>query len=167
MNNYIYAFVLAVVIFGMLQYYVNNYVSDEYKSLFNKDYYKIYIFCGLLLLSYGIVYFISTKFDLNSLNKSTFNMFNLSSLKNLTNMSMSNNTQVATSNNGPSGPSLVALSTSAVNIGNAGNANNGGTIMGNSANSSILDDKLSLDAFENELINSIKNQEVDVGLVPF
>jgi hypothetical protein len=153
MNNYVYSFVIAVVIFGVIQYYVNNYCSDEQKELLDKSFNKILLFCGLLLLSYGLIYFIFNKYNLGTLGNLGGNLGNSNNSESDKStkpsiFNLDNIMPIATSTN--AGPSVVAVSSNSID---------------DSLN--IVDDKLSLHDFENEFINSIQNQEVDVGLVPF
>ena len=121
MINYVYAFICSVIFYVLIQYYINNYSSDDQKQVLNFGNNKILLFIGILLLFEGVLYLYTS----NILK--TFNTSNAFSMV------------------GANGTSnTVSLS-----------------------GASITPDKISMEDFETSFINSIKNQEVDVGVVPF
>ena len=120
MINYVYAFICAVIFYVLIQYYVNNYCSDDQKYLFNSGYNKIILFIGILILFEGVLY-LYTSDILKTLDASSVSM---------------------------SGDASTPFTTSKLS---------------SSSNTSDI----SLEDFESTFINSIKNKEVDVGVVPF
>jgi len=120
MINYVYAFICSVIFYVLIQYYVNNYCSDDQKYLFNSGYNKIILFIVILILFEGLLY-----------------LYTSDILK-----------------------TFITFSSSI--SGGASTPSNASKLISSSNTSDI-----SLEDFETTFINSIKNQEVDVGVVPF
>lgn len=104
MLQYIISFGISLVVFLAIQYYFNNYSSQENNHFFNNGYNKYYIFIALFVLINAIMHFyFNDKFD---------------------------------------------------------------SILSSSSESSVKPDT-NLKSFEDSFINTIKDQEVEVGLAPF
>ena len=48
MINYVYAFICSVIFYVLIQYYINNYSSDDQKQVLNFGNNKILLFIGIL-----------------------------------------------------------------------------------------------------------------------
>ena len=121
MINYVYAFICSVIFYVLIQYYINNYCSDDHKHLFNSGNNKILLFIIILILFEGFLY-----------------LYTSDILKTFTSSSSISGGASAST---PSNTSKLISSSNTSDI--------------------------SLEDFEATFINSIKNQEVDVGVVPF
>lgn len=110
MIYYIYAVFISIVLFLIIQYYVNTYGTENQKQILNRGNNKTYLCVGFALLCTGSVYIYKSNI--------------------LTNINSTTSSSISLINDSP-------MSTE------------------------------SLKVFESEFINSIKNQEVEVGDVPF